>query len=205
MSEYKSNSHRSKTTEVEPKREIKVEKVVNGKVRTRKNDARKLADIFISEDASNVKSYIIDDLILPTFKKLIFEVGRDGLEMILFGRSGGDRSRRDSGRSRVSYRSYYDDPRDDRRDTRRAGSRTRFDYDDLVFDTRGEAEAVYEGMLDILDRYKLVTVAAMYDLADVSIDYTANDYGWTSLRVHEPVKRVRDGYILNLPKAMPID
>lgn len=208
MAEYKSNSHRSKelaTTEPKRKR-IEVEKVVSGGVKTKKKkDARKLADIFIKEDLSTVKSHIVDDIAIPAIKKLIFESGREALEMALFGRHG-DGSRRDSGRSRVSYRSYYDEPRrSEHRESSRSSRRSRFDYDDLVFETRGKAEAVYEGMLDILDRYKMVTVAAMYDLADMDVDWTANDYGWTDLRVHEPVKRVHDGYILDLPKAYPLE
>ena len=129
-------------------------------------------------------------------------MGRDALEIALFGRANGG-SRRDSGR-RVSYRECYDDGRRSR-DRRDEPRRNRFDYDDLVFETYGDALAVYEGMLDILDRYRLVTVAAMYDLANEDIDYTANNYGWTDLRVHEPVKRGYGGYYLNLPKAYPLD
>lgn len=205
MAEYRSNSHRSReVAATEPKQDIKVEKVVNGKVKVKKkNGARKFADNFLSDDVSSIKSYVIDDLIAPTFKKLIFEVGRDALEIALFGKSGGG-SRRDSGRSRISYREYFDDGRRSR-DRRDEPRRNRFDYDDLVFETYGDALAVYEGMLDILDRYKLVTVAAMYDLANEDIDYTANNYGWTDLRVHEPVRRGYGGYYLALPKAYPLD
>ena len=45
----------------------------------------------------------------------------------------------------------------------------------------------------------------MYDLSGLTPPYTANSYGWTSIRTAEPV-RVRDGgYVLKLPKASPID
>jgi hypothetical protein len=51
----------------------------------------------------------------------------------------------------------------------------------------------------------MVTVADMYDMADSTAPYTSNRYGWTSLRTAE-VKRVQGGYyIIDLPKAAPID
>ena len=59
-------------------------------------------------------------------------------------------------------------------------------------------------MEEVIDHYGFVTVADMYEMANMSAPFTANKYGWTSIRTAEPV-RVRDGYILKLPKAMPID
>lgn len=204
MTEYQPNSHRSKEAKTsEPTREKKVEKVVSGAVKTRDNKGRKFADIFISEDASNVKSYIFMDVLVPAIKKAISDIVTDGIDMILYGGSGrGNRSRNET--SRVSYRSYYDDRRNDRRDTSGGYGRGRFDYDDIVYETRGEAEKVRLQMMDVIDRYGFVTVGDMYDLSGLTPPYTANSYGWTSIRNSEPV-HVRDGYVLRLPKASPID
>ena len=69
---------------------------------------------------------------------------------------------------------------------------------------RVEAEEVRRQMLDVIARYGFVTVADMYDMAGLTPPYTANSYGWVNIRTAEPV-RVRDGYILRLPKASPID
>ncbi len=203
MREYQPNSHKSKeegtTTELDT-REKKVQKVVNGKVKTKSNEGRKLASMFISEDATSVKSYIIMDVLVPTIKKTLFDIVTDSLDMIL---NGGTGSRKHKSGSKISYRSYYDDKRDDRRsgDYRARG---RFDYDDLIFDSRGECEAVREQMVDLIDTYGFVTVADMYDMADLPAPYTSNKYGWTNIRTAETV-RVKDGYVLKLPKAMPID
>ena len=59
-------------------------------------------------------------------------------------------------------------------------------------------------MDEIIDTYGIVTIADFYDLAGVTGDYTTNNYGWTNIRSAEVV-RVRDGYIIKMPKAMPID
>lgn len=205
MTEYQPNSHRSKEMQKkESAQERKVERVVNGKVKTRDNKGRKFADIFISEDAANVKSYIFMDVLVPAIKKAVSDIVTDGIDMILYGGSGRGRSDRSRSGSKVSYRSYYDDRRSDRRDSDSYGTRNRFDYDDIVYETRGEAEAVRRQMLDMIDRYGFVTVGDMYDMAGLTAPYTSNNYGWVNLRTAEAV-RVRDGYILKLPKASPID
>lgn len=203
MSDYKSNSHRSKEEKKEVVDDKKVPVVVSGKVKTKKkNDIRKFADVFISEDVTNVKSYVLMDVLVPAVKKAISDIVRDGIDMVLYGESG----KRKNGSSSSSYVSYrnYSDRRDDRRDRDDSRRKTRLDYEELIFESRGEAEAVREQMDDMIDRYGIVTIADMYDMADMSAPYTSNKYGWTNIRTAEPV-RTRDGYILKLPKAMPID
>ena len=193
MRDYQPNSNKYK----EEHKEKTVKKVVNGKVKTKKNEGRKLMNMFISEDAQNVKSYIVLDVLVPAIKKAILDIVTDGADIILYGGSHG--GKRKSG-NKVSYRSYYDDKKDDK-DYRSKG---RFDYDDLVFDSRSECEAVREQMVEIIDQYGFVTVADMYDMADLPAPYTSSKYGWTNIRTAETI-RGRDGYVLKLPKAMPID
>ena len=202
MAEYPANSHRSKELATEGRsEERKVQKVVSGKVTTKKNEVRKLTDIFISEDARNVKSYIFMDVLVPAIKKAISDIVTDGIDMILYGGSGSGRKTKPS--NNVSYRNYYESPRNSM-SSRNDSQRSRLDYDDIVFESRGEAELVREQMVDMIERYGFVTVADMYDMADLTSPYTSNKYGWTNIRSAEAV-RVRDGYILKLPKAMPID
>lgn len=204
MQEYTANSHRSKELRSEEtSNDRKIQKVVSGKVKTRENKGRKFADIFISEDAANIKSYIFMDVLVPAVKKAISDIVTDGIEMLLYGGTGGRKNKSSSGR--VSYRSYYDVRRSDRRESSDYRARSRFDFEDIVFESRGEAEAVREQMVDVIDRYGFVTVADMYDMADLTAPYTSTKYGWTNIRSAEPVRVSGGGYILKLPKAMPID
>ena len=198
MEDYKANSHRSKEEQKLP--EKKIEPVVKGKVTKKKNNVRKLTDTFVSEDIQNVKSYVLMDVLVPAIKKAISDIVTNGIDMILYGESG--RSTRKTNASTVSYRNYYDNRRDDRY----SSSRTRkgYSYDDVVLETRSEAEDVLTRMDELIDTYGVVSVADMYDLVGISCNYTDNKYGWTNLRNAEPV-RVRDGYMLKLPKALPID
>lgn len=205
MEKYESNSHRSKelqrTAESQP--EKRVQKVVTGKVSTRKNEVRKLTDIFISEDAANVKSYVIMDVLVPGIKNAIYDIVTNSFDMILFGGTGG-RKKTSSG-SKVSYRSYYDDKRESRRENSNYRDRNRFDYDDIEFESRVEAEAVLNEMEDCIERYGMVSVADMYDMSGLAAPYTSSKFGWTSIRTAE-VKRVRGGkYIIELPRAIAFD
>ena len=110
------NSHKNrneKRAAADEKREDKrVEKVVTGKVKTKENGMRKLTDIFISEDVSNVKNYVIYDVVVPALKKAIYDLVVGTLDMSLYGgRGGGNRPKAD----KISYRDYNDiSRRDDR-------------------------------------------------------------------------------------------
>ena len=200
--EYKSNSHRSKEGKTEALTDRKkVEKVVHGRVRTKpKSGVSKITDVFISEDAANVKSYIVMDVLVPAVKKAISDIVRDGIDMILYGESRGRKSSSASGY--VSYRDYSrSDDRDRFRDSR---SRSSYAHDDIISDSRGEADEVLTRMDELIDTYGNVSVADLYDLVGKSSEYTDNKYGWTNVRNAEPI-RVRDGYMLKLPKALPIN
>lgn len=195
MSEYKSNSHRSKEIEREEK---KVERVVSGKVKSKKKN--RFADTFISEDAASVKEYIIFDVLIPAAKNAISDMVTTGIQMMLYGEVRGTNK---SKGSKVSYSKYYDDRRDRDYD-RRSRTRSGYDYDEIILESRAEAEEVLNSMDDLLDRYGLVSVADLYDLVGITGNYTDNKYGWTSLR-HASVQRLRDGYLLKLPRAIPLD
>lgn len=202
MNEYKSNSNRSKAAAQVATQEKRADKVVTGTViNKKKNGFRKFMDEFISEDAKNVKTYVFGEVLIPAIKKAISDIVTDGIDMILYGESrrGGRRSSAD----RVSYRSYYDDrSRGSYKDDRVLSSR--YSYDDIILSSRAEAEEVIARMDELMDTYKLVRVADLYDLVGITGSYTDNQYGWTNIRT-ATVERVRDGYMIKMPKAMPID
>ena len=195
MDNYKPNSHKYKENQETTER--RVEKVVSGKVKTKKNDVRKFRDVFISEDINNVKSYVLMDVLVPAIKNAIVDIVTDGVNMI-FGT--GSSRKKTTGSNYVSYR---DCSRGSSRESGR-GSSSRFDYDDIIFESRGEADAVLDQMDALIERFGYVTVSDMYDMADMTAPYTANKYGWTSVRKAEIV-RVRDGYTIKLPRAMLLD
>lgn len=205
---YTPNSHKYKEQQknnesaTEGKR---VTRVVKDPAKTKKNEVRKLADIFISEDISNVKNYIFMDVLVPAIKKAIYDIVTNGIDMFLYGGSGKNKSNSNGGK--VSYRNYYDQKNNNNsgyRGSESTSNRSGFDYEDIIFNTRGEAEAAKQQMMDVIGKYGMVTVADLYDMASLSAPYTAQKYGWISVGGVDVV-RVRDGYVLKLPRAVPID
>lgn len=196
--EYKSNSHRSKEQAHEPMEDKKIEKVVTGTVKQRKKTGlSRAASTFMPGDVDSVKSYILMDVLVPSVKRAISDIVCNGINMLL-----GEPTRGKGGNSigaKVSYRQYYRDP-DERRDYARPRAQAQYSYDDIIFDNRGDAEEVLYRMEELLERFEVVSVADLFDMAGISCNYTDNKYGWTDLRSAH-VERVRDGYIINLPRA----
>lgn len=200
MEDYKPNSHRSKekAREKSEKPPKKVEKVVTSAAKVQKKSGlQKFAGALVSDDMERVKSYIFEDVMIPALKDTILDI----VKAIL-----GVNGRSDKGHSttKVQYGSFFDKG-NNRRDKRDYRSHTDCGYDNIVFTSRGDAEAVLSTMDDILDQYGIVSVSDLYEAADVDTDnYTLNKIGWTSIRSADIV-RVRDGWMIKFPKPAPID
>lgn len=195
------NERKESQAPAEKRDEKRAEKVIKGKAKVKKNEVRKLTDVFISEDVSNVKNYIIMDVIVPSVKKALYELVVGTLDMTLYGGrgNGGKRPTAD----KVSYRDYNGVSRRDERSYNTTRTASGYSYDDVIVDTRGEAEAVIMRMDEIMEEYEQVRVADLYDLVGISGNYTDNNYGWTNIRNAEVV-RVRDGYKIKMPRAIPL-
>lgn len=194
MAEHKPNSNRYKKETAERNN---VQKVVSGGAKVKKKTGfSKLRDVLIADDIHEVTNSIIFDILIPAGKKTLLDI----VETAMYGDSGRSRSRNSS--STVSYENCY---RDQRRSSRQnANVRSAYSYDDIVFDTRGDAEMVLESMDEWIDRYETVSVGDLYDMAGITGKFTDYNYGWTNIRTAN-VARVRDGYIIRLPKPSPIN
>lgn len=208
--DYKPNSHKAKAEAAADKQvsaEKKVEKVINGTAKVRKkNGARKVADAFISEDAGNVKSYILMDVIVPTLKDLLSDVVKNTVDTILYGGSTPSRDGR-TRRRNDGYVAYnrFSDRRDDRRYEAHSSVASRYSFDDIELESKGEADYVLEQMDALIDNYGMVTVADLYDLVGLSArDYTDQNYGWTGLRNARVVRVRGGGYMLELPRVVSL-
>lgn len=187
-----------------PVEKKKVDKVITGTAKRKPDTARKFTNLFAPGDMSSIKEYLVMDVIVPATKKMISEIVRNGIDMLMYGESG--RSKSYTGNSdKVSYRSYYGSNDSSRSNSSNSRTRSVFDYDNIVIPTRQEAEEVIRRMDEIVEIYQMVSVADLYDLCGITDhNYMNAKYGWMNIRTAEAV-RVRDGYILKLPRAMPLD
>ena len=208
--DYNPNSNRfltkDKPTEEENLGKKKVDKVVSGNVKTKKKSSlSKFADTFIEEDKDTVVGYLLSEVLIPSFKKMVSDTIKTGIDKMLYGDA--EVSRSNSPASKISYSKYYNDKSSYSRSNSTApvaNRRDTYEYNNIVLETRGDAEAVLMGMDDIIAKYEIVSVADLYDLVGIAGSYTDYKYGWTDIRSAR-IERVRDGYVIRMPKALPLD
>ena len=171
---------------------------------------KRVKDTLIDEDHKSVGSYILVDVIVPTIKDLIFNAISGALEMSLFGdRRANSNARGPMPRGGyVSYGNYYNDRNragTPQREVSRVG-RARHEFDEIVINNRGEAEDILQHLFDRVRDYQVASVADFYELVGINPVHTDFRYGWHDLRGSyvERLSRNR-GYILNLPRTVPID
>ena len=202
MEEYKPNSFKYKAEQKEVS-EKAIEKVTKGAVTAKKkNEIRRITDRFFAEDASGIANHAWKDIFVPAAKKVVSDIVKDGIDMIMYGAAGAS-GRRSGTADYVSYREYSE-RNDCIRDTRK---RTGLEFDELIFENCGDAKAVLTQMREVIRRYGVVTVADLYDMANPNITppHTSNKYGWVNLQNAEPLCVRGGGWILKLPPAMPIE
>lgn len=200
---FPSNSHKSRIEKEEPKKVVT--KVISGNaVKKKKTFWRRMTDTLFGEDVESVSSYVVHDVLIPAAKNTLSDIVTGGIEMLLFGDRQTSRTQRNGrGRSYVSYSNYY---RGDNRNDRQPATRnySRHNFEEVILESRGEAEKVIGELSDLVIDYGMASVADLYDMVGISTSYTDNKYGWMNLGTARAV-RVRDGYLLDLPRPMPLD
>ena len=202
MDEFPSNSQNRNLRNPQGGKREKPDKVASGR-RVKKTGANKIKDVIFGDDSRNVLSYLLNDILIPAAKNMLFDMIRDGAEMRIFGEVRNQRSRwRERGASYVSYDQIGRDR--DRRDNRYSQRRTTGKPDDILLDTRDEAEEVLSRMYDLFETYGTVSLADYYDLVGVTSEFTDNKWGWDSL-MGSRILRVNNGYIVDLPRMISLN
>lgn len=163
---------------------------------------------FINDDIGDVKDYIIDDVLIPSIKKVVSESINSAVDMMLYGERQSPRER-----GRGSYTSYsaqyrpYRDPRERGRSVRPGNGRvSNFDISSVAFTTREDAENILADLQDLVDDYGEASVADFYSLADMDNEITHVDHrwGWFNLSGAHVI-RSHDGYSVQMPRLREID
>lgn len=196
----------------EPK---KIEKVVVGEVIQRKKPfGRRMKEAFVIGDSQTIWNYIATEVIIPATKDLIADSAVSFVDRLLFGEGGGY-SRR-SGRNRQGSEKYMNYSRQSARPERRRPpwepehqQRARrlppqHEFQEIILETRAECEEVIDQMFGLIEKYDVATVSDLYDLVGADTNYMDDKWGWYSLKQFE-VRRIRDGYLLDIPRPEPIN
>jgi len=198
-----SNSHKDKDSAdiSEPQRE-RSGQIVSGTVKTpKKNPLGKLADIFLSGSADDVKSQIIFGIVVPTLKRM----ASDAFDYALNGNRTG-KNVYSVGESFTRYAGRF---ADERRGSTRTDSapymvRDIYDIGDIIVNSYGDADILLEELCSKIERFGTATVADLYDCIGKTAVHTDYNYGWNSLRTAKIV-RVNGGYALRLPRVIALE
>ena len=213
--DYPSNSKGSQKREREEATpEKSVERVIESEVKRRKKPlGKRFTEHFISGSADSAWSFVAHEVLIPAARDMIADAFSQGIEKMVYGdaRSASRRSGGYSGRGpKMSYKRYHTRDRErgrpDNRGRRELSRRARatHDFDEIVLETRLEADHVLERLDDLVGKYETASVSDLYSLIGVTASYTDDKYGWYDLR-DARVERVRGGYLLDLPAPEPLD
>ena len=200
METYPSNSYKSKREAkkepptVEPKKPV-----ISGKVTAKKDTAiSHILSELIPNTASEIGKNILDDIVIPGIRAGI----HGAIDTIFGGTNGTTYYSSPSGRINYSNISRNQSTRGTTIQSNMA--RKTYEFENLIFASRGDAEAVLDEMLQHIYAYEMVRVSDLFEFAGVSCDYTAQKYGWTDLSTAR-ILRTFDGWKIEFPKAIVLD
>lgn len=181
------------------KPEKKVQPVTTGVVTKRpKTLGQKFAEFFFEDMTfKEATRMFINDRLLPDLKDGLYSMFDGFLETMFYGRV---KPSQKSGRINGSYTSYSSYSKNEK-PYRSTANRVANNFDDIIFESRADADAVLEELCNMCEQYKEVSIGDFYDAARVSRNgFTDNNFGWTSLQ-GAYVSRGRGGWIVNMPKV----
>ena len=209
--DYTSNSNKKKEAakkEEAPKKDIQQITTAQEK---KKPIHRRLKGLLFGGEFQTASQYIFAEVLLPAARNLIVDATTKGIERMVYGeaRPRPPHSRYD-GRARVSYHStsarFREDPRREFRppDQPPRPLQSQRQTNEIVFETREDAEKVLEALLDIVDQYEIVAVADLNSLVGLPSANVDNKWGWGYLTGTTEIRQIRDGWVLDLPPVEPI-
>ena len=183
--------------------------VSKDKVKVKKTSIfRKLGDVFIANDPVTVRQRVFDTIFVPSIQDLLMEMAWGGLSMLFY-----DRPVRPRGRGRGYHDIYEDRQRGGTRITREGDkndnkiSSGRFGtsrlIDQLEFYEYADAKELFDGIMDVMDEYKVVSIADVMDLCEKDHTYADNYWGWTNLSSMS-IKGTGGAFTIIFPRAKDI-
>lgn len=206
--EFPPNSDKSKLGETEETKEKNIKQVTSAPAtRRKKGIGKQFKGIFFGGDARTAYQYVVYEVLIPGAKEMLLDGVREGMEKLVLGTSRRQRNAPTSGpMGYVSYNRFamgqQQQPQRPRSMSR--GSRVRHNFDEILLETRPEAEEVIDRLFDLVGSYGSASVSDLYDLVGIAATHTDQKWGWEDLR-GSGVRPVRGGYLLDLPDPEPLD
>lgn len=188
------------------KPEKNVEKIISGDVVARKKPiGKRISEAFTGDDAQAAGNYVLFEVVLPTFKSMLSEAVSQGVERMLFG----DARPRSSVGMKGMHTAYNKissggNPYSAKMPQMSRPARAAHNFDEIVLESRSEAQEVIDRLVLFVEEYGVATVSDLYSLVGITGSFTDDKWGWTDMRGAE-VRMIRGGFLVNLPRPMPLD
>lgn len=214
-SEFPANSRRAREEPTEPKKEKRHDKIIEGRVSRRKKPlGKRFGEMFVAGDSATVGQYLLTEVLLPAARDMITDAISQGAERLIYGEArptsrrfgtpGGAYAVGQTNYSRYGSIKPRATAAPDPRPPMSRQARARHDFNEIVLDTRREAEDVLASMYDALERYDSVSVSDLYDMVGETPSFADEKWGWVNLH-GSSVRNTRYGYLLDLPAPTPLD
>lgn len=206
--DYASNSKKQKEERPE------VAKLVQNTVTPKKKTLGvKFKDVFLGADAKGLASYLVIDIIIPSFRDVVYDVFTRGTGRVLYGDDisrGRGPLNRGGGRPPTNYqtpvnRSFvgvqtlpvssrgYPAPRGE----------IQGPQENFLITSREDAEVVMDAMGEMVISYGSITLYEMKSMLGLPASHVDYKWGWYTL-AGAKIKQERDGWLLMLPNPSPI-
>lgn len=209
----KDNSHKARE-EAGVSARVQKGPVAKGTMRSR-SLAMKFADVFFEGSIKDAVDYMINDVVIPQAKNAILS----GIEVLFNGGVGGSSPRNRAGGSVTPYNSYYvgrdgsTRPASNKGNSNKGGGnaeisriKKRFDPKMIVVEDRGQAQIALAALRDECNEFGQVGVDRLFDLVDISSDWTSTTYGWIRGDLDDAkVRPCGNGWWFDVPEPYPID
>lgn len=197
---YPSNSVLTKR-EQQPEKE-KVKPVVEKGVAVLQKESlcQKVKKMFIPSDVQDVKTYVVEQILIPGVKDGILSV----IELMFYGRTSRRIGSGPLTQARTNY-SYISSngQKIGQAQTPQVSQKDRaiHNFKNVVYPTYQDAEDVISTLIDLVDRYGQATVADFYDASGIEADWASDNWGWRSFNKLES-RKVREGYVIDMTQPI---
>lgn len=192
-------------------KDTKIEKVIKGNaVIHKKTFGEKVVSAFVATEFKEALSDVTKNVAIPAIKRTFIDMVYNTLNSVLFGTSG--TGSKWMGNSNVfggtTFR--YSAPEIDYSGISSSSKRTPAQYntlptyDEIKLDNYDDANKVLDTLQAIIDRHGSVSISHLYTTVGLPAISSYYNYGWKNLS-GASIGVVTGGYLLKLPKAIPLD
>lgn len=169
-------------------------------IRKKRSFSRRFADAFLGENIVDVKQYIFNVAVIPTLKKLICDIPQ-----LLFFRSinnyyGTNTYNLGANPNAMPYNRISTPSSTSSIFTNQQPQQQNYMFDDIIFSSFAEAEAMRSQMLDRIGLYGQVTVGEINEMMRQPVNPVDYNWGWRNISSCE-IRQIRGGYLLMLPRC----